>query len=302
MSEAPKGAEVRSLEGGVPHMPKRCPKCKYFNNDDATSCSLCSEVLPLRASDAVDVSEGRQLRGGKAVKRHTRHSDDRRHYLVTPSAPYIELEAGPRFVIGRDSRASLVISAEDVSRQHAEIMWNGDPKMPSIRDIDSVNGCFVNGKRVGKEERELRHKDLIRLAGSVVLSYRFCRPHELDKELAGEQRDDDTQKVRLPAELKGGAAETSGGARPGPSGARPGFSGGAIAGDFSTLSAKRLLLLLEMLEASGKVEIELRGASGLVEVQGGRPTRVEWAGAKGVAAIVVLSDLAEGQFSFVPAG
>ena len=68
------------------------------------------------------VEEPRQL-GGPA--RFTRQADDRGHFLVAETREPIVLDAGKLFVIGRDPRASLLVHAPEVSRQHCEIDWKG---------------------------------------------------------------------------------------------------------------------------------------------------------------------------------
>jgi pSer/pThr/pTyr-binding forkhead associated (FHA) protein len=51
------------------------------------------------------------------------------------------------FRIGREPGSSLVLNDSSVSRRHAEITHNRDG-VYSIQDLDSLNGVFVNDKRV----------------------------------------------------------------------------------------------------------------------------------------------------------
>jgi DNA-binding CsgD family transcriptional regulator len=50
------------------------------------------------------------------------------------------------FVIGRDKRCSLAISATTISRKHSEIYPQGD--LLAVRDLGSTNGTFVNAHRI----------------------------------------------------------------------------------------------------------------------------------------------------------
>jgi hypothetical protein len=49
-------------------------------------------------------------------------------------------------VIGRSRECDVVIDDKNVSRRHAELVRDGDGFV--LRDLDSTNGCSVNGRRV----------------------------------------------------------------------------------------------------------------------------------------------------------
>ena len=66
----------------------------------------------------------------------------------------LEMEDGTRrildcdaFLIGRHSSNDLTITDPSVSRQHAEIHHQADGSY-TITDLDSMNGVFVNSKKV----------------------------------------------------------------------------------------------------------------------------------------------------------
>src|SRR2546428_409123 len=68
----------------------------------------------------------------------------------------------PVFAIGRRTESDLRVVSSDVSRDHAEIIRNGDGYL--VRDRSSRYGTFVNGD--GVTERALTHGDRIRLGRS----------------------------------------------------------------------------------------------------------------------------------------
>jgi EAL domain-containing protein (putative c-di-GMP-specific phosphodiesterase class I) len=69
----------------------------------------------------------------------------------------IPVEHSP-FIIGRRDGSSLLLAAEAVSRKHAELLETVDGWM--IRDCNSTNGTFVNGRRL-TENQLLNHGDYI---------------------------------------------------------------------------------------------------------------------------------------------
>jgi len=73
----------------------------------------------------------------------------------------IPVEHSP-FVIGRRDGSSLLLAAEAVSRKHAEILKTSDGWI--IRDCNSTNGTFLNGKRL-TENHLLYHGDYITIGG-----------------------------------------------------------------------------------------------------------------------------------------
>ncbi|GAB3309998.1 DUF3662 domain-containing protein [Epidermidibacterium keratini] len=70
--------------------------------------------------------------------------------------------------IGRGSTATVRVTDNGISREHAQINVRGP--IAVIRDLNSTNGTLVNGRRVS--EMTLRHGDVIRL-GRSVLVYRY---------------------------------------------------------------------------------------------------------------------------------
>jgi pSer/pThr/pTyr-binding forkhead associated (FHA) protein len=73
--------------------------------------------------------------------------------------------------VGRSFTAGLRLDDHSVSRRHAILVRRGG--RTKILDDRSLNGTFVNGRRV--EEADLDDRDVIVL-GSVVLVYRELNP------------------------------------------------------------------------------------------------------------------------------
>lgn len=75
-------------------------------------------------------------------------------------------------VFGRDAASDVVVTAGDVSRRHAEIQVTPDGYV--LEDL-SVNGTFVNGKRVGRQHL-LARADVIRIGTDEFRFYADAAP------------------------------------------------------------------------------------------------------------------------------
>ena len=75
-------------------------------------------------------------------------------------------------VVGRSADAGLIVDERAVSRQHAILVSSAESGTHAIRDLESVNGTWVNGKRIGASDVPLKSGDRITLGrGRVVLQY-----------------------------------------------------------------------------------------------------------------------------------
>jgi len=83
-----------------------------------------------------------------------------------------ELPADEPQLIGRSSEA-LPITDATVSRRHAELTPNDGTWY--IRDLESANGTFVNGHRIGRDRTELSPGDQVRTGSTIFL---FVVSHE----------------------------------------------------------------------------------------------------------------------------
>ena len=79
---------------------------------------------------------------------------------------------GGTTTIGRQEGNSLVLNSERVSRLHAMIDWNGDHY--SVTDNGSLNGTFVNGKRV--QCQTLRNGDMVSIGDCEMRFLYDTRP------------------------------------------------------------------------------------------------------------------------------
>ncbi|MBL9038704.1 MAG: FHA domain-containing protein [Archangium sp.] len=68
-------------------------------------------------------------------------------------------------IIGRSSELDMVLVEDMVSRKHAKISWQGDK--PTIEDLGSTNGTFVNGEKIQKPFR-IKEGDRILIGTSIL--------------------------------------------------------------------------------------------------------------------------------------
>jgi predicted component of type VI protein secretion system len=67
---------------------------------------------------------------------------------------------------GRLNSLEIVLDDSSVSRKHAELRHSAQGWM--VHDLDSTNGTFVNGVRLGKEDRPVRSRDIVQF-GKVAM-------------------------------------------------------------------------------------------------------------------------------------
>jgi hypothetical protein len=78
--------------------------------------------------------------------------------LAPPALPQL---VGAHLLIGRSSACQIVLGDDTVSRRHAELRFEDGRWL--LRDLDSSNGTYVNGRFV--TEAEVRAGDVIDLGG-----------------------------------------------------------------------------------------------------------------------------------------
>jgi serine phosphatase RsbU (regulator of sigma subunit)/pSer/pThr/pTyr-binding forkhead associated (FHA) protein len=108
-------------------------------------------------------------------------------------------------VIGRSPQCQIQLDSDEVSRRHAQVTRKGNSFY--LEDLDSGNGTFLNGKRIG-ERAQLQPKDRIKL-GPVLLRFEAGapdrkRPAPLNKILSVEITAGDTVTIVESNESSGG--------------------------------------------------------------------------------------------------
>jgi EAL domain-containing protein (putative c-di-GMP-specific phosphodiesterase class I) len=99
------------------------------------------------------------------------------------------------FRIGRRPGLELVLSAESVSKNHAEIYWSDDGL--HLRDLDSTNGTFLNRQAI--KDAALQEGDILHIA-----DFEFRLAQEVEEDLSTGEEDEVPPTVSLGhAELPG---------------------------------------------------------------------------------------------------
>ena len=68
---------------------------------------------------------------------------------------------------GRLGSLEIVLDDSSVSRRHAEVRFGDDGWF--VRDLESTNGTYVNGVRIGAGEQPLRPRDIIQFGKVAVI-------------------------------------------------------------------------------------------------------------------------------------
>ncbi|MFP4417878.1 MAG: FHA domain-containing protein [Fibrobacterota bacterium] len=73
------------------------------------------------------------------------------------------IKAPGKYRIGRDPKCEVRIDDQDVSRVHAQLLWNGE--IVTIEDLRSTNGIFLNGEKIIC--KKLVNGDIVAFGSSV---------------------------------------------------------------------------------------------------------------------------------------
>ena len=85
-------------------------------------------------------------------------------WVFPPSGVRVTPIGSGATVFGRESDVDVILAGSSASRRHAEIRRQGTG-IPMVRDLDSRNGVFLNGRRVS--QAPLRLNDVLRLGDWV---------------------------------------------------------------------------------------------------------------------------------------
>lgn len=80
-----------------------------------------------------------------------------------------KLEPG-EYVVGRSAQVDLVVDDPSISRSHAKVLWNEQGEI-HIKDLESTNGTFINGKRASNGM--IKDGDKIRLGETCILKFTY---------------------------------------------------------------------------------------------------------------------------------
>jgi pSer/pThr/pTyr-binding forkhead associated (FHA) protein len=120
-----------------------CPECGFQSPEAASFCSRCGAALLPQAPDETtqsldpgEIPDAPVDVSGSALV--VRSGGGRAGESFVP--------AGDRTLIGRSPDCDIFLDDVTVSRRHAELLREGDRLV--IRDLGSLNGTFVNRRRI----------------------------------------------------------------------------------------------------------------------------------------------------------
>lgn len=125
-----------------------CPECGFQNPEASNYCSRCGALLVPEQGSETTMSFELEDEGDEA--------DLRSALGITGPALVVRSGGGMagqsfqpaegRTVIGRSPDCDVFLDDVTVSRRHAELIREGDSF--TIRDLGSLNGTYVNRKRI----------------------------------------------------------------------------------------------------------------------------------------------------------
>ena len=126
-----------------------CPECGFQNPEASNYCSRCGALLVVETGQETTMSfdvddsseEGESLLAALGITGPA---------LVVRSGGGMAGQsfqpADGRTLVGRSPECDIFLDDVTVSRQHAEIVRDGDEF--TIRDLGSLNGTYVNRRRI----------------------------------------------------------------------------------------------------------------------------------------------------------
>jgi uncharacterized Zn ribbon protein len=140
-----------------------CPECGFQNPEASNYCSRCGALLATDAGagaeqtmtfdmdddgDEVDLLESLGIKGPALV---VRSGGGMAGQSFQPNEG--------RTLVGRSPECEIFLDDVTVSRRHAELVRDGDTF--SIRDLGSLNGTYVNRRRI--ESTVLENDDEVQI-------------------------------------------------------------------------------------------------------------------------------------------
>ena len=135
-----------------------CVSCGKPVSGEGTLCAQCLEAIREPTTSFTPVNTNADEMTPKPQERAPEHPS----CLLVVKGPHVSerfyLE-NEHMRIGRDPRSDLFLNDQTVSREHAVITRTGDVSV--IKDSDSLNGTYVNGKIA--DAAELKEGDEIQI-------------------------------------------------------------------------------------------------------------------------------------------
>jgi FHA domain/zinc-ribbon domain len=127
-----------------------CPECGFQNPEAANYCSRCGALLAKEAGAETTLSFDVEGAATEEVESLLESLGIKGPALVVRSGGGMAGQsfqpADGRTLIGRSPECDVFLDDVTVSRRHAELMREGETF--TIRDLGSLNGTYVNRKRI----------------------------------------------------------------------------------------------------------------------------------------------------------
>jgi hypothetical protein len=126
-----------------------CPECGFQSPEAASYCARCGSALipPAAGETTLSLSPEEVAEAEGSTLDAPEHEGS---VLVVRAgggrAGDTFAPAGERTLIGRSPECDVFLDDVTVSRRHAEVVREGDRH--TIRDLGSLNGTFVNRRRI----------------------------------------------------------------------------------------------------------------------------------------------------------
>ena len=232
-----------------------CPRCQYKNADGALTCNLCGELLrPKRPSEEIG------------------ESDDKVYSLLCfPFDPTPVTRNNP-LTIGRSKGNDMVLPVGMVSREHAEVTWNGEAF--EITDLGSSNGTYVNDTRVRRQA--LKEGDRIRIGPYEI---RFKAMSKMMQELGGGFQNDLEMTQNI---VRRDLVDRS----------------STFSGRIGEMRIDEVFQLIDFNKKTGTLELRSSGDKGAFHFREGQILAADFQGRSGMHAMAQALSLKEGSFEF----
>eukprot|EP00967_Tisochrysis_lutea_P076554 scaffold103628_cov25-Tisochrysis_lutea.AAC.1 len=108
---------------------------------------------------------------------------------LTSDALALPLESGRRYSIGRRPGSDLLLKSRSVSADHAEIEVSNTGRTAYLKDLGSLNGCFINNLRIKDSREPLRHGDNVRFGFDGRVWMVDCTRERMEREALREGKE-----------------------------------------------------------------------------------------------------------------